>query len=148
MLSESLSRVSAASSHLKNHTLRKIPRALQHHAAAGGIFYLFLFGAFRLHTCPNTSNPTSISAGKTIAESIPTRRLPPNAPETKPARVGPPAQPTSPANASIANSAVPPYGMVTAALLYVPGQRIPTEKPHTAQPSRPATGDGIRTITR
>jgi len=34
------------------------------------------------------------------------------------------------------------------ARLNVPGQKMPTEKPHTAQPSRLRTGDGTNTMHR
>ena len=83
-----------------------------------------------------------------MAERMPIRRLFWKVLETAPAKVGPPEQPRSPASASRANMAVPPPLMEAAALLKVPGQRMPTEKPQTAQPTSPATGLGIREMQR
>ena len=40
----------------------------------------------------------------------------------------------------------PPPLMAADALLNVPGQRIPTEKPQTAQPSSPTNGTGTKTM--
>ena len=89
---------------------------------------------------------TNSSTGNMIAARIPMCRSFPKALDTRPASVGPPEQPTSPASASIANIAVPPPRIPADALLNVPGQRIPTEKPHTAQPKRPANGTGTNTM--
>lgn len=79
---------------------------------------------------------------------MPILRLLPQALETNPARVGPPEQPRSPARASKANMAVPPRGIMEEALLKVPGQRIPTEKPHSPHPIRPRTGREVRLMHR
>lgn len=57
--------------------------------------------------------------------------------ETTPTKVGPMEQPRSPASANMANIAVPPFFIVFEARLKVPGQKIPTEKPHRAQPIKP-----------
>ena len=92
--------------------------------------------------------PASISTGKMIAASIPAFRLSPIWLETNPASVGPEEQPRSPARARNANMAVPPPLMAAAALLKLPGQRIPTEKPHTAQPARLRTGNGAKDMQR
>lgn len=83
-----------------------------------------------------------------MADNMPIFRLLPQALETNPARVGPPEQPRSPARASKANMAVPPRGIRAEALLKVPGQRIPTEKPHSPQPTRPRTGRDVRLMHR
>ena len=74
-------------------------------------------------------------------------RLSPNAPATNPARVEPPEQPMSPASAMSANIAVPPPGIDSEAMLSVPGQKIPTENPQTAQPNRPSAGIGASEIS-
>lgn len=97
-------------------------------------------------TLPERIIQTSSRTGKTIAASIPARRSLPHRLDTMPARVGPPEHPRSPARASMANKTVPPPFMETAALLKVPGQRMPTEKPHTAHPSRLITGMGTRAM--
>ena len=69
-------------------------------------------------------------------------------PVTKPTSVGPPEQPTSPANARRANMAVPPFFKVADALLKVPGHIMPTDKPQIAQPTSEISGDGDRDIHR
>ena len=84
------------------------------------------------------------NTGKTIAVNIPRRRLPENALETNPTRVGPPEHPKSPASASIANRTVPPLFIAADALLKVPGHIIPTENPQIAQPISPTIGTGTR----
>lgn len=89
-------------------------------------------------------NPANNNTGKTIAVNIPRRRLPENALETNPTRVGPPEHPKSPASASIANRTVPPLFMAADALLKVPGHIIPTENPQIAQPISPTIGTGTR----
>lgn len=91
---------------------------------------------------------TSIHTGKTIPIRIPRWRSLFRSPVQKPTRVGPPEQPTSPAKASRANIAVPPFRMVTEALLNVPGQRIPTDNPHSPHPSRLKTGFGLKEMHR
>ena len=45
--------------------------------------------------------------------------------------------PKSPAMARRENIAVPPFGNVFEEILIVPGHIIPTEKPHTIQPTSP-----------
>lgn len=65
-----------------------------------------------------------------------------------PVTVGPPEQPTSPARARKANKAVPPRRIAAEALLNVPGQRIPTEKPQTAQPNKLTAAFGTKTMQR
>ena len=75
----------------------------------------------------------AITAGKTAPTRIPVRRLPPVAPDTKPATAGPTAQPRSPPSASRANMGVPPFLIVFDAMEKVPGQKIPTEKPQIPQ---------------
>ncbi len=82
-----------------------------------------------------------------IAAKRPAFRLESNAPDTKPTRVGPPAQPRSPARAKMANMAVPPDGHADAARENVPGQRMPTEKPVSAQPAKDKSGKGERAVT-
>ena len=65
-----------------------------------------------------------------------------------PAILGPTQQPTSPANASRANMAVPPAGMRWEAVEYIPGHMTPTAKPDTAQPMRERRGQGEKTVMR
>ena len=81
-----------------------------------------------------------MSTGKRIANRRPVFRSPPKASAAKPTTVGPEAQPTSPASAISAYIAVPAEGRLSAAMLKVPGQKMPTEKPHTAHPSSPKAG--------
>ena len=90
----------------------------------------------------------SINTGNMIAESIPVPILPPAASATKPASPGPTEHPTSPASARNANIAVPPPGRILDAMLNVPGQNMPTEKPVSAQPARLRNGYGERDIRR
>ena len=92
--------------------------------------------------------PASSSTGKTIAASSPGWSTPPDAPATIPTSVGPDEQPRSPANAISAYMAVPPIGNIRAAMLNVPGQKMPTEKPHNAQPTIPHTGEGANAANR
>lgn len=80
--------------------------------------------------------------GKTIPARIPVFRLSPTRPETNPTSVGPPEHPRSPARARYANIAVPPFGKPEEAMLNTPGQRTPTERPHSAHPTRDKTGFG------
>ena len=72
---------------------------------------------------------------------MPIFKLSPNILAILPANVGPPAQPTSPANARNANIAVPPPFIEVDASLYVPGQSMPTENPDTAIPIKPTIAD-------
>lgn len=78
--------------------------------------------------------------GKTIANKIPIFKLLPKLSDTYPTKVGPREQPKSPARAKNANMEVPPPRIVFDAMLKVPGQRIPTEKPHNAQPAKLIAG--------
>ena len=64
----------------------------------------------------------------------------PNVFAQKPTTVGPKEHPKSPARASRANITVPPVGIFAEAMLNVPGQKIPTDSPQTAHPSRPNDG--------
>ena len=89
-----------------------------------------------------------MNTGKMIAASIPILILPPVASATKPARLGPTEHPTSPASARNANIAVPPPGKTPAAMLNVPGQNMPTEKPVSAQPMRLNIGYGESDVAR
>ena len=77
-----------------------------------------------------------------IPAKIPFFRSSEAKPVTKPTSVGPPEQPTSPASASRANMAVPPFRSAADALLKVPGHMIPTDSPHKEQPIREKSGDG------
>lgn len=85
-----------------------------------------------------------MTTGKMIATKIPIRMLFPNMSDTKPTSVGPPEQPKSPASASMAKSTVPPRLSAAAALLKVPGHRMPTENPQIAQPIISTIGTGTR----
>ena len=84
--------------------------------------------------------PSRIPTGNTIANISPNFKLLSFALAIKPTTEGPAEQPTSPASAIKAYMAVPEFGKAIAAVLKVPGQKIPTEKPHTAQPISPTTG--------
>ena len=83
-----------------------------------------------------------------IEERIPDDILPPNISAAKPVSVGPMEQPASPASARNANMAVPPPFRMLAAMLKVPGQKIPTDKPQKAQPTRLSTGLGDKEVRR
>ncbi len=87
-----------------------------------------------------SSMQTTITTGNTRAAESPAFRLSRAAPETKPTSVGPAEQPTSPASAIKAKSAVPAPFSREAARLKVPGQNTPTENPQTAHPPNPAAG--------
>ena len=89
-----------------------------------------------------------MNTGKTIDIRIPDEMLPPRRSAAKPVRVGPAEHPTSPARARNANIAVPPPGRTPAAMLNVPGQNMPTEKPVSAQPTRLNTGYGESDVAR
>lgn len=75
-----------------------------------------------------------------MAKINPSFRLFPFALAIKPTTDGPAEHPTSPAKAIKAYMAVPVFGRVIAAVLKVPGQKIPTEKPQIAHPRRPIIG--------
>ena len=94
------------------------------------------------------TSPIISTIGKIIAAKIPTLRSSLNRADTVPTTVGPIEQPTSPANARKANIAVPPRLSVAADKLKVPGQRIPTAKPHRPQPSKMIRGSGESEIIR
>ena len=98
---------------------------------------------FREATLESSSMPHSIAAGKTIPTGSPAVSLPPAAPATNPITVGPPAHPRSPASAINANIAVPPPGIAGTAVLNVPGQKMPTENPQSAQPTSASTGEPL-----
>ena len=89
-----------------------------------------------------------MNIGKMIAANIPMLILPSAASATNPARLGPTEHPISPASARNANIAVPPEGRSFAAMLNVPGQNMPTEKPQSAQPARLNAGYGDRDVRR
>lgn len=91
---------------------------------------------------------TAITTGKTIATSIPALRLSAAALDTNPTSVGPPEHPRSPASASSANIAVPPFFRATEALLNVPGHMIPTDRPQIPHPTSDRNGIGDATINR
>ena len=92
--------------------------------------------------------PSSISTGNTIAANIPFFRSSEAMPDTIPATVGPDEQPISPASASRAKRAVPPFLIQADAILKVPGHIIPTDRPHNAQPIKEVTGDGDNDMHR
>ena len=86
--------------------------------------------------------------GNTMAAPIPIRILSFIMLATAPARVGPPEQPMSPASANNANKSVPLPLTNADAVLKVPGQNIPTEKPANPHPRSAMTGFGTNTMTR
>ena len=81
-----------------------------------------------------------MSAGTASPNAIPVRILPPKASESAPTAEGPAVQPRSPARASSANIAVPPFGMRSDANENVPGHMMPTNSPTAPQPSSPIHG--------
>ena len=92
--------------------------------------------------------PASSKTGNTTANKIPAFKLSSIAPEIIPTSVVPPEHPRSPPSASSANIAVPPAGSDAAALLKVPGHRMPTDRPQMAQAIRLTAGTGTKTIVR
>lgn len=92
--------------------------------------------------------PIINKTGKTVAAIIPILRLSLNRLETDPTTVGPIEHPTSPASAKKANIAVPPLLILADDMLNVPGQRIPTAKPHMPHPIRLNIGNGESEIIR
>lgn len=90
----------------------------------------------------NRRIPAISSAGKITAARIPFLKSPDAMLETYPTSVGPAEQPKSPASASRANSAVPPFLIDAEALLKLPGHMIPTDSPQMPQPTRERNGDG------
>ena len=81
-----------------------------------------------------------MSSGNATPTASPAASRPPAALAARPTTVGPAVQPRSPARAMRANIAVPPPGSAATAVLQVPGQKMPTEKPHSAQPMSASTG--------
>ena len=65
-----------------------------------------------------------------------------------PAIEGPVIQPKSPNSARKANIETPPPGIIPAALLMLPGQSTPTEKPHIPQANRETMGNGENAAVR
>lgn len=100
------------------------------------ILSYFVFEAF------NNKIPTIKQIGNTNAVKIPIFKFSDAKLEIPPTSVGPPEHPTSPASASSANIAVPPFLREADALLNVPGHIIPTDKPQIAQPTSEKNGDG------
>ena len=96
----------------------------------------------------HTVSPINISIGNTDAQRMPFLRSSPNIPDMNPTNHVPQTHPTSPASARIPYMNVPPFGQTLAAMLSVPGQKIPTEKPHSAHPARLRAGNGDREAVR
>ena len=86
--------------------------------------------------------------GNILAATIPILRLSLNTLETLPTIVGPSEQPTSPASAKKANITVDPPFILEADMLNIPGQSIPTDKPHKPHPRRFNIGQGDNEIIR
>ena len=86
--------------------------------------------------------------GKIIAAIMPILRLSLIRLDTVPTTVGPIEHPTSPASAKKANIAVPPLLILADDMLNVPGQRIPTARPHRPHPIRLNIGNGESEIIR
>jgi len=93
-------------------------------------------------------SPTSNRQGNTIAAKMPLVSLSALALATSPTNIGPAEHPKQPANARLANIAVPPIGTVFTVRLSTPGHRIPTERPHIPQPINPRKGEGDRVAIR
>lgn len=87
-----------------------------------------------------------MTIGKTAATRNPFLRLSPNELETALIIVGPAVQPRSPPKANSANIMPPPFGILPAARLNVPGQKIPQAKPQTEQAINAITGFGTSEI--
>ena len=68
--------------------------------------------------------------------------------EIYPTSEGPPEHPRSPASASKANMAVPPFLIAADALLKLPGHIIPTDNPQIPHHIRERTGEGESEIHR
>ena len=92
--------------------------------------------------------PTTSNTGNTIPARIPSFRFSDSILETAPTSVGPPEHPRSPASASNANNAVPPFLIEADAILNVPGHMIPTDNPQIPQPIKEKIGDGDKEIIR
>ena len=86
--------------------------------------------------------------GNTVAKINPVFKLPPTKSAIPPAIAGLTVAPKSPANAKNANIAVPPFGHFCEEMLMVPGHIIPTDKPQSAQPTRPSIEMGDRAANR
>ena len=86
--------------------------------------------------------------GNTHPASIPALRLFPAFCVTNPTIAGPIEPPMSPAIARSAKSAVPPDVIFADVMLIVPGYIIPTENPHTTQPTSPKTGLPLSAASR
>lgn len=83
-----------------------------------------------------------------IAARIPFFRLSDAILEIYPTSEGPPEHPKSPASASNANMAVPPFLIAADALLKLPGHIIPTDNPQIPHPTSDKNGEGEREIHR
>ena len=79
---------------------------------------------------------------------MPLCKSPSNMEAASPAKVGPREHPASPPSARRAKRGVPPFGMVLDAVLKVPGQRIPTDRPQMPQPRRLIAGSGDKDTIR
>lgn len=107
-------------------------------------FQSFLFSL----TVRNNKILTTSNTGKMTPAKIPIFRFSDAISETNPTKVGPPEHPASPASASIANNAVPPFLREADALLNVPGHMIPTDNPQIEQPINAINGDADSDIVR
>ena len=107
-------------------------------------FQSFLFSL----TVRNNKILTTSNTGKMTPAKIPIFRFSDAISETNPTKVGPPEHPASPASASRANNAVPPFLREADALLNVPGHMIPTDNPQIEQPISAINGDADSDIVR
>ena len=92
--------------------------------------------------------PSTNKTGNAMAANIPFLKSLDCILDRYPTNVGPPEQPKSPARASSANIAVPPFRMDADALLKLPGHIIPTDKPQIAHPTSDKKGVGAKEIQR
>ena len=113
------------------------------------LFNLLSFQSFLFSlTVRNNKILTTSNTGKMTPAKIPIFRFSDAISETNPTKVGPPEHPASPAKASSANNAVPPFLREADALLNVPGHMIPTDSPQIEQPISAINGDADSDIVR
>ena len=113
------------------------------------LFNLLSFQSFLFSlTVRNNKILTTSNTGKMTPAKIPIFRFSDAISETNPTKVGPPEHPASPASASSANNAVPPFLREADALLNVPGHMIPTDNPQIEQPISAINGDADSDIVR
>lgn len=151
-------RHNAQRKHFRNY-LRKCFLCAKLQISIYSLFNLYCFNLFSLQsaffqsflfslTVRNNKILTTSNTGKMTPAKIPIFRFSDAISETNPTKVGPPEHPASPASASSANNAVPPFLREADALLNVPGYMIPTDNPQIEQPISAINGDADSDIVR